>query len=111
MRGTTRRPPRRREFPLARRRCSLRATILHALDLRAEGPEPFVDALVAALDLPDVVDDALAFGAERREQHRHAGPNGRRFDATAVQLARTDDDRTMRIAEHDARTHPISLST
>ena len=48
---------------------------------RAERAEALVDALVAALDLADVVDGALALGAQRGEQHRHAGADVRRFDA------------------------------
>src|SRR6478736_4364123 len=96
-------------MPLARPQRSLRATVLHALDFGAERAEALVDALVAALDLSDVVDDALAFGTQRREEHGHAGPNVRRFDAAAVQLARADDDGTMGVAEYDARAHPDQL--
>jgi hypothetical protein len=47
----------------------------HAPDLRAERIQPFVDALVAALDLVGVVDGGSALGADGREQHRHAGAN------------------------------------
>src|SRR6476661_1684100 len=108
-RGTTLRPPRRRARPQAQPRRSLRATVLHAFHLGAERTEAFVDPLVAALDLADVVDDALPFGAERRQEHGHAGANIRRLDAAAVQLARTDDDGAMRIAEHDAGAHADQL--
>src|SRR6185503_15202861 len=52
---------------------SLRAAVLDALDVGAQRVQAFVDALVAALDLRDVVDGALALGAERRDQHRHTG--------------------------------------
>src|SRR4051812_22502370 len=47
----------------------------HAPDLRAERIQPFVDALVAALDLVGVVDRGGALGADGRQQHGHAGAN------------------------------------
>src|ERR1700688_2644764 len=43
------------------------------LDLRAEGAQALIDPLVPAVDLPHVADLALALGAERGDQHRHAG--------------------------------------
>src|SRR5204863_1514921 len=56
-----------------RERRSSGAALVHSLDLRAELAEALVDSLVAALDLADVVDGALALGAQRGKQHRHAG--------------------------------------
>ena len=54
----------------------------HPGDPGAERVEAFVDPLVAALDLADVVDGARALGAERGEEHRHAGADvGRRRPA------------------------------
>src|SRR4051794_15311878 len=47
----------------------------HAPDLRAERIQPFVDTLVAALDLVGVVDRGGALGADGREQHGHSGAN------------------------------------
>src|SRR4051812_5184646 len=90
-------------------RCSLGATVLHTLDIGTECAESFVDAFVATLDLTDVVDDALALGAQRREQHGHSRTNVGRLDATAMQLVRADDDGPMRITEHNARTHADEL--
>src|SRR5215216_759517 len=58
---------------------------IHALDLRAERPQALVDALVASLDLAHVVDRARPFGRQRREQHRHPGPNVGRFDGPALE--------------------------
>ena len=50
---------------------------IHPLDLRAERTQALVDPLVAALDLAHVVDRARALRGERREEHRHAGPDVR----------------------------------
>ena len=61
------------------------ASVIRALDLRAERAEAFVDALVPALDLAHVVDGARAFGRERGEEHRHAGPDVGRLDHPALE--------------------------
>src|SRR3954462_7513639 len=74
---------------------------LDALDPRAEIPQAFVDALVAAVDLADVADLAAAAGGQRRDQHRHAGADVGRLDAPTAQSARPGDDRAVRVAEHD----------
>src|SRR5665647_3723065 len=85
------------------------SAVVHAFDVRAECAKPLVNSLVAALDLADVVNPALALRAERGEQHGHAGANVGRFHATAVQFRGADDDGTMRIAEYDARAHADQL--
>jgi hypothetical protein len=63
----------------AARPCPLRVHRLgrHALDARAQIAQALVDALVATVDLPDIADLAATFGAQRREQHRHAGADVR----------------------------------
>src|SRR6266576_1220505 len=71
--------------------------------------QSILDSLVAAVDLVDVVDDALALGAERGEQQRHAGADVGTGDLGAAQTAAADDDRAMRIAQHDARAHRDQL--
>ena len=49
------------------------------------------------------------FGAERGEEHRHAGADVGRLHAAAVQLRRPDDDGAVRVAQHDARAHADQL--
>src|SRR5919112_5838036 len=80
-----------------------------ALDAGAERAQALVDALVPAVDLADVVDLGLALRAQRRDQHRHARPDVRRGDALAAQPARADDDRAVRIADRDLRSHRDQL--
>src|SRR3954467_6403982 len=65
---------------------------IHPFDLGAEGAQPLVDALVAALDLPDVVDRAGAVGRKGGEEHGHAGPDVGRLDGTALERAGPGDD-------------------
>src|SRR5258708_14046452 len=77
------------------------AAILHALDVGAQRAQPLIDALVAALDLPDVVDDALAVRAQGRQEHRHARANVRRLDAPGPALLGTHDDAPMRFPPPD----------
>ena len=50
--------------------------------------QALVDALVAAVDLADVADLAAAVGAQRGDQHRHAGADVGRLEALAAQPAR-----------------------
>src|SRR5258708_24941893 len=73
----------------------------YALDTSAQIAQALVDALVATVDLADVADLAAPLGAERREQHRHAGADVRRLNALAAQPARSCDDRPVGVA-HDA---------
>src|SRR6266699_4082270 len=72
------------------------------------GPErvqTLIDALVAALDLADVVDEARSLGAQRGEQKRHSSPNIGRLEERATQTRGPVDQRAVRIAEHDPRSH------
>ena len=80
------------------------------LDVRAERVQPFVDALIAALDLGDVVDGALPFRAECREQHRHARANVRRLEDGRAK-ARWAATSARCGSQDDARSHPHELST
>ena len=59
-----------------------------ALDARAEVAQALVDALVAAVDLADVADLRAPVGAQRGDQHRHAGADVGRLDALAAQPRR-----------------------
>src|SRR3954469_8057521 len=91
------------------RRSSLRAAVLYALDLGAEGAQPLVDPFVAALDLRHVVDGAFAIRRHRGDEHRHAGADVGGIHGAAPELRRTRHQRAMRIAEHDPRAHPNEL--
>src|SRR5687768_1470116 len=79
------------------------------LDARAQRTQAVVDPLVASLDLRDVVDVALAFGAERGDEQTRAGPDVRRLHHARVQPRRADHDGAVRIAQHDARAHADDL--
>src|SRR2546423_11238028 len=80
-------------------------TVPRPADPRADGIQPLLDPLVAAIDLMDVVDDALALRAEGGEQQGHAGADVGAGDLCAVQAVAADDDGAVRIAEDDARPH------
>src|ERR1700730_4540212 len=67
--------------------------------------QTLIDALVAALDLADVVDEAGSIGAERREQKGHSSPNGRRLEACAAQPRRAVDQRVVGVVKDDSRAH------
>src|SRR5262249_29617804 len=69
---------------------------------RSESVQSLLDALVAAIDLMDVVDDAFAFRAKRGEQQRHAGADVGAGDLPAREASAADDDRPVRIAQDDA---------
>ena len=71
--------------------------------------QPLVDALVPAVDLPDVPDRRRALGAERGDHHRHAGADVRALEPLAVQPRRAGDDGAMRVAEDDSRAHRDEL--
>src|SRR2546426_2519725 len=51
----------------------------------SHGPQPLIDSLVAPLDLADIVDHGVALRGQRREQHRHAGPDVRTFHYPPVE--------------------------
>ena len=78
-------------------------------DPSAERVETLVDALVAALDLAGVVDRARALRAQRGQEHRHSGANVRRLDRRSAQRRGSRNERTVRIAQHDARPHADQL--
>src|SRR3954454_21149442 len=61
-----------------------------ALDPGAELAKALVDALVAAVDLADVADLGTALGAQRRDQHRHAGPDVGRLQSLPRERAGAD---------------------
>src|SRR4051812_35321992 len=75
-------------------------------DLRTKGIQPLLDAFVAAVDLMDVVNDAVALRAERREQKGHSGADVRAGDLAADEPVAADDDGPVRIAQNDASAHP-----
>src|SRR5690242_10453291 len=101
---------RRNRRALPRRRWnSPLAPVLHALDLGAEGAKALIDALVAALDLTDVVDHALPLCAKRGEQNGHTRSDIGGLHIPAAELRGTDDDRAVRIAENDSSTHADQL--
>src|SRR3954451_11358394 len=81
----------------------------HALDARAELPQALVDALVAAVDLPDVADLRTPLGAQCGEQDRHPGTDVRGLDGLAAQTARAVDDRAVRVAQRDVGAHGDEL--
>ena len=54
-----------------------RVFILRQADFRAEAPELFIEVLIAAQDLADVVDGGDAFRCQPREDQRRAGPKVR----------------------------------
>src|SRR5438067_7769523 len=78
-------------------------------NLGAQWIQTLLDSLVAAIDLMNVVNHALAFGAQRSEQQRHAGANVGTRDLRAGETVSADDDRAMRIAQDDARPHRNQL--
>src|ERR1043166_163119 len=86
-----------------------RVSAIRPLDGGAQGLEAALDVLVAAVDLPDVVNRALPLGRKRGEEHRHPGPDIGRFHGPAAELSRTGDDGAVRIAEHDPGSHPDQL--
>src|SRR5277367_6180123 len=81
----------------------------HALDACAEIAQALVDALVATVDLADVANLAAPFGAQRCQQHRHAGADVRRLDALAAQAPGACDDRAVRVAHDDVGAHQDQL--
>src|SRR4051794_32459749 len=99
--------PRPPQMP--RERDSRRASFLHALDLGTENPKAFVDALITALDLADVVDDALPPGAECGKEDGHAGADVGRLHVSAAKLRWADNHCAVGIAEDDLRAHTNEL--
>src|SRR5689334_2681448 len=85
------------------------STVVNAGDGSAECVEAFIDALIAALDLADVVDEAGSLGAQCGEQHRHTGADIGRFEEGATQTCRAVDEGAVGIAQHDAGSHRREL--
>src|SRR5687768_5541427 len=88
---------------------SFRAAVLDADDLGAQRVEALVDALVSALDLRHVVDDALAVGRQRRGEHGHPGADVGGLERRTAKPRGARHQRAMRIAEDDARAHADQL--
>src|SRR5437867_3970605 len=88
---------------------TLMTSIVNASDGGAQCVQAFVDALVAALYLPDIVDEAGSFGAQGRQQHRHSRADVGGLEECAMQPCGAMDQRTVRVAENNARTHSGQL--
>src|SRR4029077_9594116 len=67
---------------------TLLTAIVDAGDRGSQRVEAFVDALVPALDLSNVVDEARALGAQRRQEKRHSSANVGRFEERPSQSRR-----------------------
>src|SRR5829696_9285372 len=80
-----------------------------ALDPRAKRGEALVDPLVAAVDLAHVADLRHTLGAQRGDQHRHAGADVGRLEPLAAQPRRAGYHRPVRIAEDNVRAHVHQL--
>src|SRR5437870_9026264 len=78
-------------------------------NLGSKWVQPLLNALVSAIDLMDVVDRALALGAERGEEQRHSGTDVGTGDLRADEPVATDDDGPVRIAQDDPRSHRSEL--
>src|SRR5215211_4563734 len=79
--------------------------IIHAPHTGAQRYEALVHPLVSALDLADIVDDALPFGAESGDEQRHSSSNVRRVERCATERGRSRNQSAMRIAENNLRAH------
>src|SRR6266851_1147827 len=84
-------------------------SISASFNLSSERRQPRIDALVAALDLADVLNDRVSLSRERREQHRHARANIGTLHHLTPQWRWSRDHRAMGIAQHDARAHADQL--
>src|ERR1700704_651630 len=84
---------------------TLVAAVVNARDRSAERVQSLVNPLVAALDLPDVVDEARALGAKRGKEHCHSRSDVGLCEECAAQPRRSGDERAVRIAKDDSRAH------
>src|ERR1700730_9299098 len=100
---------RSRGLPPSVHHSRLVAPIVDAADRSAERVEALIDALVASLDLPDVVDEAGSFGAESGEEQRHSGSDVGRFEERSAETGWAVNEGTMRVAEHDSGAHRRQL--
>src|SRR5258708_17497709 len=80
-------------------------TIVHAPHLSAECNESLVHSLVAALDLTDVVDDALSFGAKRGDEKSHSSADVWRIERCTAQCRWSGNESAMRIAQDNLGAH------
>src|SRR6267143_3923125 len=87
----------------------LMSAVVDASDRSAEGVEALIYPLVAALDLPDVVDEAGSFGTEGGKEQRHSRSDVGRFEERSAQPGRPVDERTVWITEYDAGAHRRQL--
>ena len=79
-----------------------------SLNLRPQVIQPFINILVASLNLVAVVDDAGAVGTEGCDEQGDAGADVGRGHANTTQVVgvvEADDIGTMGVAEDDLRTH------
>src|SRR5262245_36367999 len=74
-----------------RRRGVSSASAVGALNPGSERAQPFVDPLVATVDLADVADRRRALGAQAGDQHRHARADVGALHALAVELRGAGD--------------------
>ena len=77
----------------------------YSFNVGAQGPQPFVDLFIAAVDHVDVVYAAFPFGAQGGDQQGNAGSYVGAGDFFASQLRRAYDDRPVGIAQHDPGAH------
>src|SRR5215212_10028051 len=78
---------------------------IHPLDLRPERAQPFIDPLVASLDLADIVNGAPSVGGQRRQQHGHAGPDVGGLDGSPLELGGSGDHGAVGVAQNDSGPH------
>src|SRR4026209_1938844 len=88
---------------------TLLSTVVNSSDRRAEGVEPLIDALVAALDLADVVDEARTIRAECGPQHSHSGAHVGGFEEGATKPRGAVYQRPVRVAKDDTSAHRRKL--
>src|SRR2546427_3719951 len=88
-------------------RSSLLISLPH--DLGSKRIEPLLDLFVSAINLIDVVDRALALGAERGKKQGHPGTDVGTGDLRADEPVAADDDGAVRIAQDDPRAHRRQL--
>src|ERR1035438_7900739 len=79
---------------IAVKRCTgpMVPSLFHALDLRSRAGQFRLDPLIAAVDVVHAVDHRLAARYQRTQHQRRAGPQVRRDDSGAGQLARAGHD-------------------
>src|ERR1041384_540425 len=85
------------------------ALVFATLNPGSQPAQPFVDPLVAAFDLADVVDDGVPLSGHGGEEHPHPGPDVGAVDDAAAQFGGSGDDGAVRIAQHDPCAHPDQL--